>query len=60
MRVISAWSISALGKTIKSFGVGGTAVATLALVVLLAPPARATDLTGTWEGRQHERPGERL
>jgi hypothetical protein len=50
MRAISAWSISALGKTIKRFRVGGTAVATLALVVLLAPPASATDLTGTWEG----------
>ena len=50
MRAISAWRISAPGKIIKSLRVGGTAVATLGLVVLLAPPASATDLTGTWQG----------
>ena len=50
MRAISAWSISALGETIKRFRAGGIAVATLALAVLSAPPASATDLTGTWQG----------
>ena len=50
MRAISAWSISAPGETLKRLRIGGIAVATLALVVLSAPPASATDLTGTWEG----------
>ena len=50
MRAISAWNMSAPGKTIKRSGVVGAAVATLALVVLSAPPASATDLPGTWQG----------
>lgn len=50
MRAISAWSMSAPGKTIKKSGVVGTAVATLALVVLSASPMSATDLTGSWQG----------
>ena len=50
MRAISAWSISAPGETLKRLRAGGIAVATLALAVLSAPPASATDLTGTWQG----------
>jgi hypothetical protein len=50
MRAISVRFRAAPGKLVKSFGVFGTTVTTLALIAISVLPATATDLTGTWQG----------